>query len=177
VAAGSKPVEELRVNDVEFAEPRGKGLWLGVRRESVDSSFGASRFGINSALIDCRKPVRIDDTAGVFREFATEPDRAVREPAIDAKREHSRVFSELKHTAVFAERKHTSIVPEWQWQPFIVIGGKPAQFIRIIRRKRVQRRKRRQVVNASSELSWSGESRRRWRGQRWWWWASLKLYQ
>jgi len=171
VAAGSKPAEEFRLDDVEFAESGGEGLWFGVRcnrRESVDSSFGASRFGINSALIDCRKPVRVHNAAGIFREFATESDRAVREPAIDAKREHSRVFS---------ERKHTAIVPEWQWQPFIVISGKPPQFIRIIRRKRVQRRKRRQVVNASSELSWSGESRRRWRGQRWWWWASLKLYQ
>jgi hypothetical protein len=189
VAAGSKPVEEFRLYDVEFAKSRGEGLWFGVRgirRESVDSSFGAKRVGINSALIDCGEPVRIHDTAGVFREFATEPDRAVGRPAVIAKREHSRVFSELKraavfserkHTAIVSERKHTAIVSEWQWQPFIFIGGKPAQFIRIIGRKRVQRRKRRQGLNASSELSRFGEPRRWRRRQRWWWWASLKLYQ
>jgi hypothetical protein len=180
VAAGSKPAEEFRFDDVEFAESGGEGLWLGlgrIRRESVDSSFGASRFGINSALIDCRKPVRIDDTAGVFREFATESDGSIREPAINSQRQHSPIFTEREYSRVFSQRKHTSIVSEWQWQPFIVIGGKPAQFIRIIGRKRVQRRKRRQVVNASSELSWIGESRRWRRGQRWRWWASLKLYQ
>lgn len=179
MAAGSKPVEEFRVYDVQLPESGGQGLWLGhrcVECESVDCGFAAGRFHINSARIDRCKPVRLHDTAVIFREFATESDRAVGRPAVIAKREPTVVIAEREPAFLFTKRQSTVIVTKRK--PTVVITKrKPAQFIRVIRRKRVQRRKRRQVVNASGELSWSGESRRRRRVQRWRWWASLKQYK
>jgi hypothetical protein len=103
VAARFKPVEEFRVYDVQLAESRGQGLWLGhrcVERESVDCGFAAGRFRINSARIDRCKPVRVHDTAVIFREFATESDRAFGEPAINSERQHEAIYSQREYSRV-----------------------------------------------------------------------------
>ena len=166
MAARFKPVEEFRVYDVQLAEPGGQGLWLGHRRvecESVDCGFAAGRFRINSARIDRCKPVRLDDTAVIFREFATESDRAVGEPAINSERQHEAINSQREHTTIKSKRQHTSI--DAQRQPTVVITKRePAQFIRVIRPKRVQWGRRRRGVNASGELSRFRKSRRGRRG-------------
>jgi len=138
VAAGSKPPEEFGVYNVELAEPGGEGLWLGVkcvRRESIDGRVSAGigvaeSVSIGALSLDTKpdgiydtKPVGVDDTA-FLRELGTKSDRAIGEPANNAERQHE---------AINSKREHTSIVPEWEWEPFVIIGGgKPAQFIRFI---------------------------------------------
>jgi hypothetical protein len=120
VAAGSKSFEKLRFYDVQLAESGGQGLWLGHRRvecESVDCGFAAVRFRINSARIDRCKPVRLHDTAVIFREFATESDRAVGEPAINSKRQHSPVVAQRQHSPVNSECQHSSIVAKCEHSP------------------------------------------------------------
>jgi len=188
VAAGSKPPEEFRVYDVERAESGGQGLWFGhkcVRCESVDCGFAAVGGGAESvsvgALVRDTKPiggcnsrpvwVRVRNTALVGR-LGTESDRAIRRPAVIAKRQPTFVIAKRQPAFLVANRQPTVIVTKRQ--PTVVITERqPAEFIRIIRRKRVQRRKRRQGVNASGELSRIDESRRGRRGQQGWWWASL----
>jgi hypothetical protein len=184
VAAGSKPVEEFRVYNVELAESRGQGLWLGhrcIKRESVDCGFAAGVSGAESVSIGAlgAEPVSIYhtksfgvDDAALLGRLGIESDRAIGKPA-DSKCEHSAVVSEREHATIKSKRQHTSV--DAQRQPTVVITKRqPAQFIRSIRRERVQRGKRRQGVNASGELSWIRESRRGRRGQGWWWWPSLR---
>jgi hypothetical protein len=171
VAARFEPVEEFRFFVVERAEPGGARLWLRRGCEPIDCCFATSVGGAKSVCIGAlgaepvgvrngkpigvcnSKPVWVHNTALVGR-IGPESDRPVGQPAD-------------------SECEHTAIKSKCQRQPTVVITERqPAEFIRIIRRKRVQRRKRRQGVNASGELSRIRESRRRgW--QRWWWWASL----
>jgi len=187
VAAGSKPVEEFRVYDVQLAESGGQGLWLGhrcVRCESVDCGFAAVVGGAKSVCIGAlvrdtkpiggcnRKPVWVRNTALVGR-LGTESDRAIRRPAVIAKRQPTVVIAERQPAFLVANRQPTVIVTKRQ--PTVVITERqPAELIRIIRRKRVQWGRRRRGVNASGEFSRFRESRRGRRGQQgWWWWASL----
>jgi hypothetical protein len=176
MAAGLKPSQEFRFYNVERAESGVARLRVRHRRESIDRCLAAVLGGAESVRVGALgcEPVGIDDAA-VLGRLGSQSDGTFREPPIFSQRQHTPIFSQRQHTPIFSQRQHAPIKSEREFTT--IVGGKwrqpfgrvtklqPAQFVR---RKRIQRRRRRRFVNASGELSRINESRRRRRRPRGW---------
>jgi hypothetical protein len=140
VAAGSKPAEEFRFNNVERTEPGGAGLWVRNRCESIERCFAASVGGAESVIVRAlgldAEPLGLN-SAALLGRLGPQSDRPIGKPA-DSECEHATVVSQRQHTAIKPERRVTSIVRWQRRKPFgRVTKLQPAQFIRGIESERV----------------------------------------